>query len=612
MNSGFISLKVYLINIDLLFNSTHERKYLGFQIALLIIDFSIDTIFTPNFSRTLITNLSKKSNLLHKSAVILNKKLEAISKTNENVAFSVMINILSKCVNYDQVTRTNTIQTIIKNQHGNIDLFIDNLFTCFHKNEFKRDWVIDQVSLLLKNTCIEKSEWVNKVLDFLIKVAFKGDTETISENAQSRLFSSLHELSKIDSKWLIYSINQITCFADLIDPEILDSFNTWFSSRKQEPSTLPLEQIIMFHFIDSLINQETETLIELIDLYYRLNTIQDLNPSDVLVDIFIQMLSRSSSVFRQLALVGFTAYCSGVTEKGIDVIFRVLGDSGNGNEEADDVEDDGDDVDEEMDKEIAMDLQSGEKEDVEESVGEDEESSEESDQEPRINQENSKAVKRSHESDSESEDLLSDSEMQQFDDKLVELFKEKKRLSSEKRKSNSDMIHFKIRVIDLLDVLIKKQAKNPIMVVVLKKLLPLCLKAMESKNRKIVELNEKIVKMFNKLVSNKQTPSIVDNELLKQVFMISKRQSTHDMDNACGMAGLFLVRCSKGTIGQVFVEMVQEYLKEKSRIPSSMFRIVVERYREIGKLLEPYFKEYFENAKDCFKSRRVKEILKMC
>ena len=52
--------------------------------------------------------------------------------------------------------------------------------------------------------------------------------------------------------------------------------------------------------------------------------------------------------------------------------------------------------------------------------------------------------------------------MAMFDDKLSEVFRNKKSLKAEKRDALKAMLDFKLRTIDLLEIFIKKQPSNPL------------------------------------------------------------------------------------------------------------------------------------------------------
>lgn len=66
-----------------------------------------------------------------------------------------------------------------------------------------------------------------------------------------------------------------------------------------------------------------------------------------------------------------------------------------------------------------------------------------------------------HDTDSELSDL-DDEQMQAFDEKLSEVFRNRKSLHAEKRDALKAMLDFKLRTIDLLEIFIKKQPSNPL------------------------------------------------------------------------------------------------------------------------------------------------------
>ena len=64
-------------------------------------------------------------------------------------------------------------------------------------------------------------------------------------------------------------------------------------------------------------------------------------------------------------------------------------------------------------------------------------------------------------SDSELSDL-DDDQMAVFDEKLSEVFKNRKSFKAEKRDALKAMLDFKLRTVDLLEIFIKKQPSNPL------------------------------------------------------------------------------------------------------------------------------------------------------
>jgi DNA polymerase phi len=66
-----------------------------------------------------------------------------------------------------------------------------------------------------------------------------------------------------------------------------------------------------------------------------------------------------------------------------------------------------------------------------------------------------------HDTDSEMSDL-DDDQMMEFDAKLSEVFRNRKSFKAEKRDALKAMLDFKLRTIDLLEIFIKKQPANPL------------------------------------------------------------------------------------------------------------------------------------------------------
>lgn len=224
------------------------------------------------------------------------------------------------------------------------------------------------------------------------------------------------------------------------------------SSTAQAHSSLKLAAFqslllnLIFQVYADVQGEAFQTLEELLQVYERLFSVSggsssnsdedegDLEPNDVLVDILVGLLSKPSSLMRHVALDVFKHFCDGMTVKGLDVIFQVLetraavGDTGdlfNVEQEGDEEEDDDDDK--------------GEKDSDEDQVSSSDSEDDDGAQEVLNAQEREKlmaAIQQAHGdaiSDVDSDEGLDDDQMDVFDDKLVEIFKERKRLKTEKK-----------------------------------------------------------------------------------------------------------------------------------------------------------------------------------
>lgn len=208
--------------------------------------------------------------------------------------------------------------------------------------------------------------------------------------------------------------------------------------------------------------------------------------SIVLVEILLSLLSKPSLLLRKVAQHVFTAFSGEITAEGLSMMTDVLSasESTKGQQELFDQDNDEDDEEDdhnhgsedELDSDVEMvQLDNVADEDAESSADEDKEDDEEEDAEAdeagtaldtalaaalgthRADQDGN-----AEESDSDAD--MSDSEMLDLDAKLVEIFKQRKKTPNkkkEKKDARETIVNFKNRILDLLEIYVKKQAGRP-------------------------------------------------------------------------------------------------------------------------------------------------------
>jgi DNA polymerase phi len=168
------------------FNSTHERKYVGFQIFQMVLNTlsanEIPQIFTPNFMRCLINSLSSKEAYLNKCARVSMIGVVEISKKDNNIALALVLELLGKNghFKFDSLTKTKTIEGITSSLDvKGIEKYLQHLTQCYYdpsligKEDEVKKWSVEQMYLLLKQGRIEKTEsWVLYILKFIAAHAF--------------------------------------------------------------------------------------------------------------------------------------------------------------------------------------------------------------------------------------------------------------------------------------------------------------------------------------------------------------------------------------------------------------------------------------------------------
>ncbi|KAI8807296.1 DNA polymerase phi-domain-containing protein [Cladochytrium replicatum] len=218
-------------------------------------------------------------------------------------------------------------------------------------------------------------------------------------------------------------------------------------------------------------------------------------PTDVLVDIIISLLSRPSAHLRTLSERAFRAFCGELTSTGLSLLIQVLQtEPGSTDFENNDEEDDVEMVDGESGKPVEdasereeenEDGESGDDDDDDDDDEDDEDENEDVDLELRnkiqhalgaaalpidIDMSDNDEVDNDGDDDGDYDEAFDDDQMEQFDGKLAEIFKEKKRMKTEKEDAKRQILNLKLRILDLLDIWFKKTPSSPL---VLEAVLPL-------------------------------------------------------------------------------------------------------------------------------------------
>lgn len=205
--------------------------------------------------------------------------------------------------------------------------------------------------------------------------------------------------------------------------------------------------------------------------------------SMVLVEILLSLLSRPSLLLRKVAQHVFTAFSGEITAEGLALLTDVLSasESTKGQQELFDQNDDeeeehdhADGSDDELDSDVEMVELNGAEEEPESSADEkddDEEEEPEDDENATALDAALAAALGTHRLDqdvaaeeSESDADMSDSEMLDLDAKLVEIFKQRKKAPNkkkEKKDARETVVNFKNRILDLLEIYVKKQPGRP-------------------------------------------------------------------------------------------------------------------------------------------------------
>ncbi|OBZ75369.1 DNA polymerase V, partial [Grifola frondosa] len=268
-------------------------------------------------------------------------------------------------------------------------------------------------------------------------------------------------------------------------------------------------------------------------------------PVDVLVDTIIGFLENATSYMRAVANQVFSLISGAVQESTIDLILTQL-ERRDPAELMADEDEDMEDVDEEEDEEEADESS----EDDDEEADEEEDISEEEDLELRRKIEEALRVNgieaATGDSDSDSdEDLMDDEQMLAIDEQLAAAFKARagERKPGKDVDAQREATHFKNRVLDLLEIFIKKQPTNPL---VIRLILPL-VELIVSTGPDEKQLADKATGILRSRIGKlKELPSAVDTaeaaRVLEELHTRARKAPSSDVLATLNQCSLYLCR----------------------------------------------------------------------
>lgn len=308
----------------------------------------------------------------------------------------------------------------------------------------------------------------------------------------------------------------------------------------------------------------------------------DMEASEVLVQLLLSFLSKPSALLRKVSQHVFQAFIGDITSGGLKLITEVLesGESLRGQQDLFDQEPDDEDImdedededeendDDELDSDVEVvdlkglparmghlkphldDSDDDADADSEEDEDEEDDTAAEDDDEVkkleaalaaalgthRLDQDND-----AQESDSDAD--MTDSEMMAMDSKLEEIFSQRKKIPNKKKEQKDAkemMINFKSRVLDLLDIYVKKQASNPL---AFDLLIPLLQLMRTTKTTQLREKAREVISSFAKS-AKKGTPvdiAVPDQiEIMKTIHLEASKDPSQSFSKAASGASLIL------------------------------------------------------------------------
>ena len=472
--------------------------------------------------------------------------------------------------------------------------------------EIRRQFLGDYLLTLAKRVDVNdntlNTSWVGEnVLPRLANIAYSRDpafqpplsekTRVLFRNRLSSAFS--HLLSDLEA--FSYPCNLIQTFApDVIgkDEHIIDSKDKALSTmgrilkkakKAKGQDKAPLQALALLYslVLFQLYNGESEALSILDELKLCYDKLirhkdtedSDIEASEVLVELLLSFISKPSALLRKVTKHVFSAFMGNMTSGGLKLMTDVLesGESLRGQQELFDQEpEDGEGVDVDSDDEMDSDVEVvdmhgdegtfnghlAEGSDDDESEDEDDEevsSVEEDDEEAKkLDDALAKALgthrldqdMNAEESDSDAD--MTDSEMMALDSKLVEIFSQRKKQPNKKQEqkdAKETMVNFKSRILDLLDIYVKKQATNPLAFGLL---LPLLQLIRTTKTKQLAEKAHNIILSFAKAFKSAKKEGAADVNISEQIALMkaihaeASKDLSHMFAKAASLSSLLI------------------------------------------------------------------------
>ncbi|PYH44313.1 DNA-directed DNA polymerase POL5 [Aspergillus saccharolyticus JOP 1030-1] len=339
---------------------------------------------------------------------------------------------------------------------------------------------------------------------------------------------------------------------------------------------------------------------------------EETSAADALVEILLSFASKQSPLFRRMSEQVFGAFADSITENGLESLTAILEakESLAGQQEMFDQQDEeGDaemmdvdvDVDEEDSDVEVVEAGDDDEEDEEEEEESDEEDDEESsgdDDEEAIFEAKLAAALGTHradadvgEADTSDDDAdMNDDEMEELDEQLVKVFRARRDAlgqKKDKKDARENMVHFKNRVLDLLEIYVKKcHAK----LLALDLLLPLLRLTRRSTNKQISTKAGHVLREFTKQCKGSTgLPTIREDEdeesreavwaLLQSIHAEAAHSGPPAHAAACSQASLLVVKVLVAQNREHVARVVDVYsetrkmqlLSRKCHVPPSFF-----------------------------------------
>lgn len=359
--------------------SSPERKYWGFEIFCKFVAGvnaeQLPTLFSPNFMRCLINQSAHSNRLLHKMASRLLDHITDVSKDlfkAPSILSSLLNESMGGCWNFDLVTKTKTVDSIITSISTNSDAqavshfasevriilnaqFEDAVQTqepeLLKRSESKQKWVLDKYLLLIrstKQTIASHQQFAEDILKQLVKNAFfekEGKTTTsdaVHKTCQERVNSILAELISVPRKkgsWPLLCVEYIRKLQGSNNYQILSELEGELATvadscyekikevnqleKSAQNSCLELMFSMVYIQLYMGDTEAVSTFEDLIVCYEKMQSSSgDSSSAIILTEIVLSFVSRRSSLLKKLSMMIWDTFLCTPDENG-----KILADS---------------------------------------------------------------------------------------------------------------------------------------------------------------------------------------------------------------------------------------------------------------------------------------------
>ncbi|KAF3387474.1 DNA polymerase V [Penicillium rolfsii] len=630
-------------------SSSDERKYWGFLLFNKVLNEGssqqANYIFTKNLVRCLTNQLAVEDRYLHKMAVKATKAIQTRVSKEPGFAASAVRGLMrtSDIVNFDQATKTKTIEKIVADANSDALTEIIPLFEKLILNpgtteekaaasnrQFVAGLLLSIVRAKAATGNSDSEEDYQSVLEqilfIFVRFAYFMDSapkpalsQATQELLRNRINSSLNSLlaSQKYAATIPYAVvrqirdgaksQEYGKFIISIDDKLQDSVKTAFKSlkklsskeKKGETSSIAAFKLLYSLTVLQVYSGDADAVSMLDELEFCYTkflgedskTKDTSDASDALVEILLSFASKQSQLFRRMSEQVFGAFADQVTENGLESLISILEakESLAGQQEMFEEQDDDDEEEEDDDSEDDVEMIDVDDEDSDVEVvlgGDASDSSDSDDEEDEDNEEDAAEIAAfeaklaaalgthraddGNGSDSDSDADMNDDEMEEVDEKLANVFRARHQAASQhkdKKDARENMVNFKNRVLDLLEIFVKKCHSR---LLALDLLLPLLRLTRRSTVKQIANKANSVLREYTKLCKGNALPTIDSEDGLEAIWELLRaihKEASHSGPpahaTACSQASLLVVKVLVGQDKAAIANVVDVYAETR-------------------------------------------------